>query len=95
MRVVYTQHLSDKLRERNFPQDFPKRIFYRPDLKFKDTERESCVSIRKLPYYGRIRYISIFFEYDKNEKSVKIMTIHPETHKEIENRVEKGRYIVR
>jgi len=95
MRLVYSDHLQKRLRERKFPQDFPRKVFYKPDQKFADIQSGRSISIKKLPYSGKIRHIMISFEYNKPNKIIRIITIHPETEKEIAKRLNKRRYILR
>lgn len=95
MIVVYTPHLKKRLEERQIPKDYPKRIYYRPDFKFFDAKTERLISIKKLFYNERNRYMMISFDYDKINKEIRIITIHPENKKEIDNRVSRRRYLFR
>lgn len=90
MQVKYTLHLRRRLKQRKFPLNFPKRIYYHPDEKYFDTVTKSQISIKKLLYNKLFRPIMIAYYYDNTTKSVKIQTIHPETQKEITNRLSEA-----
>ena len=91
MNIIYTQHLKNRLKIRNFPKDYPKNIYISPDEKYKDIEQNSFIAIKKLPYAGKMKKIMI--AYIIEGKNVKIKTIYPENDKDINTRVKNLRWI--
>ena len=90
MAIIYTEHLKDRLKERCFPEDYPRKICKDPEVTYFDSATESCVAIKTLSYGGKLRKIAIF--YINEGLDVKIKTIHVEDEKEIRKRVENKRY---
>jgi len=95
MRVVYSPHLKDRIKIRNFNENDPRVIFYRADKKYFDTLQNSNISIKNLIYNGAKQQLMKAFIYDKISNSVIIKTIHVESNQEIINRLKIDRYIKR
>ena len=91
MVLEYTPHLENRLKERRFPNDYPKKIFLKAEENYIDISQNSYIAIKKLRYAGKDQKIMIAYPIDKN--SVKIITIHPEKDSEINNRIKNGRWI--
>lgn len=90
MAIIYTQHLKNRLKERNFPENFPKLIYEQATERYYDNQTGSLVAIKQLFFKAKIRKISVF--YVIAGKDVKIISIHQENDKAVKNRISKGRY---
>lgn len=91
MVIIYTPHLKKRLKERKFPYGFPKKIYNGAEIRLYDDLRKTCIAIKKLPYGGKSRKISIAYIQEGN--CAKIITIHPENDKEINKRIKNRRWI--
>lgn len=91
MKIVLSSHLKIRLRERKIPQGYPEKILKEPDNKFHDSITLHKVAVRKLRYGGRARPMAI--AYDIIGSDLQVITVFPTTDREIENRIESGRWI--
>ena len=91
MKITLVPHLEFRLKIRKIPRSYPKLIFQKPDQKFLDAETGHKIAIKRLEYNEKVRPLVI--SYDIIEKEIEIITIHPISEKEIENRVKRERWI--
>jgi len=90
MKVIITKHALQRLTARKITKEMVEEIANNPEEEYYDNIEQSLVAIKTMPYGGKRKKISIFFHYDG--LNVKIHTAHPESNKEIEKRIENGRY---
>ncbi len=91
MKVIYRPHLKRRIKERGFPEDYPRKIFAKAKQHFQDTETGHHIAITKLKYAGKAR--SLVISYDIIDSNIEIITIHPILSQEIKNRIKTGRWI--
>ena len=89
-KIVYRQHLLRRLKERQFPQDYPRRIYKEAKTYYLDKATGHLIAIAKLEYGGKLRNLAIVF--DKIGGIIEIITIYPITDEEIKNRVTTKRW---
>ncbi len=90
-KVIITEHLRLRLKQREFPSKFPEHIHQKSKRRFYDTIEKSTIAIMKLQYLGKLRNIMI--AYVTEDESDKIKTIHPIKEKEIKTRIKNKRWI--
>jgi len=90
MEVYYTDHLKLRLRIRNIPEEYPKRIYKNPDQKFFDNLENTNIAIKRLKYNKKLRNMMIV--YDIKDNKVEIITIHPIRDEKLINRTLSGRW---
>lgn len=88
--LIYTDHLKTRLKIRNIPENYPEEIFLNPEQKLKDNIEDHLIAVKKLVYNGKLRNMMI--AYDESNDQVSIITIHPITLKDINNRRRAGRW---
>ena len=91
MAVIYAPHLKHRLKERKFPQNYPLEIYNTARIRYYDTLSKSFIAIKMMNYGGRRRKIAIAYIFVDSDVIIK--TVHPESDKEIKNRVSRGRWI--
>ncbi len=89
--VIYTDHLSLRLKIRKIPNDYPRIILREPDQTFFDTVEQTHTAIKKHAYNGKTRCMMIAFE--RSEGDVRIITIHPIQDEKIIRRIKSGRWL--
>ncbi len=90
MKVIYRSHLKRRLKERKIPDNYPKRIYLESKKKFFDMATNHQIAILELTYSGKLKNLAI--SYDIIGQQVEIITIHPISTKEIDNKIESGRW---
>ena len=93
MKIILRPHLKIRLEQRRFPQESPELIVKDPEKRFFDTETGREIAIKKLEYNEKIR--SMVVVYDIIEGEIQIITIHPVSEQEIQNKLNRGRWIKR
>ena len=91
MKIVLSNHLKIRLKQRKIPQDYPKRILKQSDDNFLDSETGHKIAIKKLRYGGKLRPMVV--AYDKIVSEIQVITVYPTTELEIGNRAKSGRWI--
>lgn len=92
MKIVYRPHLKVRLKERSFPQDYPRRIYKESTRCYFDTKTGHNIAFSKLSYVGKVR--SLVISYDIMPEQVEIITIHAISDQEIRNKIKAGRWKV-
>lgn len=90
MKIVYKPHLLIRLKEREFPQEYPRRVIQFPDQEYFDTFAKRYIAIKQLSFAGRLRNIVVAYDIIKESKEV--ITIHVISSKEIKNKLNSGRW---
>lgn len=91
MKIILRSHLKIRLDQRKIPQNYPRKIFSKPEAKYFDTFTFHLIVILSLSYNNKVRPISI--AYDIIEEEIQIITVHPIKKQEISNRLKSGRWI--
>lgn len=90
MRIIYRPHLKRRLKEREIPDDYPKKIYKNAKLRFIDTLTNHHIAISKLEYQEKLRNLVI--SYDIINPNIEIITIHPISDSDIETRIKTKRW---
>lgn len=91
MKILLSSHLKIRLKERKIPQSYPRKIVTKPDSLFVDTITNHQIAVKKLEYNGKLRPMVV--AYDIIESTVYIITIHPSSEEETNNKLRRGRWI--
>jgi len=93
MKIIYSPHLKRRIKERNFPEDYPRKIYAKTKQHFQDVETGHHIAIARLKYAKKLR--SLVISYDIIGSNIEIITIHPISIQEIKKRIRTGRWIVK
>ena len=93
MKIIYRPHLKSRLKVRKIPDDYPKKVYRNSKQKFFDTATNHHIAVSRLSYAGKIRNMAI--SYDIIDQNIEIVTIHPISDKEIENKINSERWTKR
>ncbi|MBI2334487.1 hypothetical protein HYU96_01680 [Candidatus Daviesbacteria bacterium] len=91
MKIILKPHLKIRLQQRLIPQDYPKKILSDPEENYFDTLTNRKIAIKTLRYYGKLRLMAV--AYDIIEDTIEAITIHPVTEQEINNKLQRRRWI--
>ena len=92
MRIVYTDHLRARLKEREIPLKIVKEIFDKAEEYYLDKLRGHNIVVSTVKYQGKLR--KALLAYDTiSEEEVEAITVHPITSEQIKQRVSSGRWI--
>lgn len=91
MKIVLRPHLKIRLKQREIPLNYPDKIVAQPEQKYFDNQTGHHIAIKKLEYNGKVR--PMVSAYDIISKEIQIITVHPITYQEINNRLERQRWI--
>jgi len=90
MKIIYTPHLKFRLKVRGIPSHLPKKIFKEAKEHYYDSLTQHYVAVHKLKFINKLREVAV--TYDKKEKVIEIITIHPlKTYQKIA-RINSGRW---
>ncbi|MBI4029030.1 MAG: hypothetical protein HY376_01570 [Candidatus Blackburnbacteria bacterium] len=90
MKIIYRSHLKLRLKERKFPNSYPRKIYKESKNHYLDAKTSHKIATAKLLYAGKVR--SLVISYDIILETVEIITIHPISDQEIKNKIEAGRW---
>ena len=90
MKVLYTDHIKNRLKLRKIEYDLPKKIFEQAKERYLDKETGHSIAIMKTVFCGKIKEIMV--AYVTEEDDVKLLTIHPLKAGQKENRIKSGRW---
>ncbi len=91
MKIILRPHLKIRLEQRKIPRNYPKIIVMKPDAKYYDIATKHQVAVKKLKYNEKLRPMAA--SYDIIIDEIQIITIHPVSEQEIENKLKKERWI--
>ncbi|EKD91094.1 MAG: hypothetical protein ACD_30C00047G0019 [uncultured bacterium] len=91
MKVILRPHLKIRLKERKIPQKYPEIIVISPENKYLDTETNHQIVVKKLVYNEKLRPMVV--SYDIIDSTIQIITIHPISEQEIQNKLNRKRWI--
>lgn len=83
MKIILKPHLKIRLKERQIPLRYIRKILNKPEGKYIDAETLHFIAVKKLQYNKKLRPIII--AYDIIGLSTEIITVHPISEKEIQN----------
>ena len=90
MKIIYRPHLRRRIKERQFPVYFPRKIYNQAKIHYLDTKTNHAIAVVKLKYAGKSRNLAI--SYDIISENIEIITIHPISEKELKNKINTGRW---
>lgn len=90
MKIIYSNHLTNRLKLRNIKYDLPEKILHQSEENYFDNETGHLIAVAKTELYGKTREVMI--AYVTEGKSVRLLTIHPLKDGQKENRVNAGRW---
>jgi len=90
MKIIYTPHLKFRLKVRGIPSHLPKKIFNEAKEHYYDSLTKHYVAVYKLRFINKLREVAV--TYDKKEKVIEIITIHPLKIYQKTTRIKSGRW---
>ncbi len=90
MKIVFTEHLLTRLKQRKIPRNIVKEIFNQSLENYWDNLRNRHIVVGEVLYEGKYRKVLVAYDIIKNR--VEAVTIHPITEIEIEHRLQSGRW---
>lgn len=101
MRVVLTNHLKTRLKQRKIPIKTVKEVLKRDQENYWDNLRNHNIVVGKVNYQGKIKkalvaYDKIILPFAGKKRKItnilEIITIHPVTDEQIKQRLVSGRW---
>ncbi len=90
MKVLYTDHIKNRLGLRKIEYDLPKEIFEQAKERYLDKETGHSIAVMRAVFCGKIKEIMVAYVIEQAD--VKLLTIHPLKAGQKENRIESGRW---
>ena len=90
MKLVFTDHLMTRLKQRGILAKIVREIFKQSLENYWDNLRNRHIVIGKVLYQGKIR--KVLAAYDKIEDTKEVVTIHPIKDEQIKQRLSSGRW---
>lgn len=91
MKITLQPHLKIRLIQRKIPQNYPSKVLAKPESEYFDTLTKHSIAVRQLKYNEKLR--SMVVAYDIIEEIIQVITIYPISNQEIENRIQRKRWI--
>lgn len=91
MKLVYTDHLKTRLKQRGIPTKMVREIFENGQEHYWDELRSRHIVVAIVVYKGKLR--KVLAAYDRIGSRAEIVTIHPITDEDIQQRLKSGRWI--
>ena len=91
MKIVYIDHLIERIELRGIPYDLPKVVYQSREEVFFDTQTNHFVALSKKEYFGKLRTLVVPF--DKFSDRIELISIHPIRERRKLQRVESGRWV--
>lgn len=91
MKLILTGHLKSRLKLRDIPKRTIEDIFKKPEKFYWDNLRQHHIVVSKITYKGKLR--KMLAAYDTIGDEFEVITTHPITEAEIEQRLASGRWI--
>jgi hypothetical protein len=89
-KLIYSQHLENRLLLREIDQELPAQIFYQSQKRFRDTETGHDIATLTVNLYNKSREVMIAYVIEQD--TAKLLTIHPLKTGQKENRLTSGRW---
>jgi hypothetical protein len=93
LKIHYSKHLSQRLEIRKFPEDLPRTVFLEFEKRFVDTITGHRIAVKRTNYRGKERFIMIAYDIF-DEEIVVIVTCHPIGEKQMNSRIDSGRWLL-
>ncbi len=90
MRIIFTDHLASRLKQRGISAEHVKQVLKKSREKYWDNLRKHHIAISRVLYLGRVRKVLV--AYDTIGNSFEAITIHPISDEEINQRIASGRW---
>lgn len=91
MKIIFTDHLKTRLKQRGIPTKTVKEVFDQNLENFWDNLRNHHIVTGVVDYQGKTR--KVLAAYDKIDKNTaEVITIHPITDEQITQRLNSGRW---
>jgi len=90
MRVTSSKHLRFKMQQPAIPDSVPERIYRESRQRFYN--HHSLRQIAVLEVLHRQRWVLMMIAYDQTPEEAEIITIHPITRDQIQERLRSGRW---
>ena len=90
MKLVYTEHLKTRLRQRGISLRLVKEIFTKNEEHYFDNLRRHYIVVSLLRYKDKMR--KVLAAYDIIGEKAEVITIHPIEDEEIKIRLISGRW---
>ena len=91
MQIIYTKHLKSRAKQRKIPIKLVKEVLENAEEFYFDNLRSHSIVIAKINYKGKLRKMLV--SYDKIRLQFEVITIHPISEKDINQKVESKRWI--
>lgn len=101
MKLIYTDHLKARLKERGISPSLVKEIFDRTEENYWDKLRKHHIVIASVIYKSKRRKVLAAYDkrslsraiaHDMIEESAEVITVHPITDEQIKQRLTLGRW---
>lgn len=90
MDIRISEHLKFRMQTRGITQEILMKVYKESDYNYYDIDTKHHISCKKLLVEGKEREFVVV--YQKDEKEIVLLTIHPLKSGQRENRIEKGRW---
>ena len=88
--IRYTKHLKTRIKLRNIQYQLPRKIYKEAAEHYFDIQTELKIALKPFQFSGKIRGVIVVY---KENKAVKLITIHPLKKKQKADRIKRGRWI--
>ncbi len=89
MEVKYSRHLQFRMGMRKIPAGMPEQIYRESKQRYYNHHTFRHIAVMQVHYLRRRTLMMI--AYDQFAEYAEILTIHPITRKQIQNRIREGR----
>ena len=90
MEVKYSYHLQFKIRVRKVPEGMPERIYCESKQRYYNHHSLRHIAVLEVHY--RRRRTLMMIAYDQFPDYVEILTLHPITKRQVQDRLRTGRW---
>ena len=90
MKVTYSKHLRFKMQQRDISELVPERIYRESTQRFYNHHSLRQIAVLEVLY--RQRRVLMMIAYDQMPDEAEIITIHPITREQIQDRLRSGRW---
>lgn len=93
MRFFFSEHFLMQAKKRRISKKLAEQIYLQAELEYFDTFTGHDVVVAKIKHLGKTK--NIMLAYDIIGHEITLITTYPLRENEIENRVKRGRWIVK
>lgn len=90
MRITYSNHLRFKMQARAIPEQMPGQIYLESTQRYYNHHSLRRIAVMEVHY--RQRRTLMMIAYDQTSDQAEIITIHPITRDQIQERLRAGRW---